>query len=229
MNNKHNIPSTNSREGYETGYEDGPDWDAVQERAELLTIPTDEGDRALDVYSHLCKDGSDIRALAAALHQVLVPGYQTRETDFVMAVESPSGESRHELATPDERQEIFDTAADHIQGLVQEYDDQNSKEFLERAANLVSLAIVSAHPYADGNGRTARYAGELLRGGPASENLVIAGSNRPDSGFRINSYVIKRDTSWQEALQTAASRDIPLAEVEMYHDAISRHFTTPYN
>lgn len=133
-----------------------------------------------------------------------------------------------ELVATDERDNIFETAADLLCQLAAKC-HENEEAYLERTGNIVALANVLAHIFADGNGRTARVMGDLLRYGPQSDNIRIAAASRakPGEGFRVNSYVPRRDNPY-DVLYSAASLDIPLRDQDSYSAATEQAFTTPY-
>lgn len=202
------------------------DWEAINERISELAIPQDSGERAYDVAHHLVRDGTDIKMLSFALHQALVPEYRTVEIDAPHSV--GDGEHSTQLAHPQERKAIFDTAAEHICSLIPEMErSEQYDSFLQRAGDLMGMAVVLTHLFAEGNGRTSRVLGELIAFGPQSENLRIAGTNRPERGFRISSYMPKSDTTAMQALETIAGIGIPLDDTDTYQAQLKRSVATP--
>ena len=221
--------STYDTTDYHTGYESTVKWENVQERIDILNFAMDPAARAEDIARNFSK-GDDIKALSFALHQVLVPDYATRETDFPMKVSNPSTGESHELAKPDERDQIFQHAGVLIEQLsaMRDGTPEDSKAFLERTAVVMALSIVLAHQFAEGNGRTARTIGELIYDGPSSEDLKIAAGNRPDKGFRMNSYTPDKSLSAIQALDYAASVGINLSNRKSYVEQASEHMATPF-
>lgn len=225
------VPQINeSREArYQRDYESTPEQKHVDERVEQLAIPLDPTERADDIIKNFANSGLDIDMLSQAVHQVLVPDIETKPTDYVMAVQGPDGISRKELAQPSERADLYEYAAKLIRELGELRDGENDEDFLERASSVIALALVQAHPYANGNGRTARFIGGLLRDGPQSEDLRVLGGERPESGFRISSYIPRDEAlSAQQVLQAAAALDTPLHDTQKYHDSSRKAFMTPF-
>lgn len=96
-----------------------------------------------------------------------------------------------------------------------------------------------AHIYENGNGRTARTLGELVHNGfdrnntDSAADLELLSTNRPDKGFRINSYVPTGEWSDGRAnkdpiafLDTVAALDAPF-DGASYALAARKAFTTP--
>lgn len=223
----HNPPEKYIRQDYPLE----PKWDDVKERLELLSIPDDPEQRAEEVVKDFASSGKDIYYLSMLVHQVAVPQIESIPTDYAMKVASPSGERPTILIDPNERMELFDYAASLIRELDSKRTEANSREFLERSSNIMALSIVLAHSYADGNGRTARLVGGLIRDGYSNnEDIELLSKNRPENGFRINSYVPRDSTKKpEEILQAAASLNVPLERSKEYEQSISSVFSTPYS
>lgn len=218
-------------DAYRTDRDPTADIEQVRARLDQLSIPSDVHDRADDVAKNFTRP-QDLQMLVAAIHDVAVPGIATREVDYMVDAESRDG-TRTALAAPDERQAIFESASAMINELAlrRRGNEANDQAFLDRVGNIVALAGVWAHSYADGNGRTARIVGDLLRYGPDSGNLGVAMKGRDEYGpddIRIASYVPKRDASPADALVAAASLDIPLDDEPRYLETTGSRFSTPY-
>jgi hypothetical protein len=229
---KESLPTNtnDSREArYRRDYDPTPEWSDVVERIEQINMPQDTHERANDVALNFGKRGVDIEMVAQAVHQVLVPHIETIPTDYSMQVASRDGGKQTELMRPEDRAEFFDQAAQLINKLNEQRDDGDDEAFLERASNVVALSIVLAHPYANGNGRTARLIGGLLREGPQSEDLKLLSTERPDSGYRINSY-LPRDEALTplEVLRAAADLETPLSKTEEYQQRAIEKFASPF-
>lgn len=223
--------SEQKSDAYRTDRDPSADIEHVQARLDQLSVPADVHDRADDIATNFARP-QDIRMLLAAIHDVAVPGIATREVDYTVHAESRDG-TRTALASPDERQAIFDSASMMINELarMRANNESHDQAFLDRVGNIVALAGVWAHSYADGNGRTARIAGDLLRYGPDSGNLGVAMKARDEYGpgdIRITSYVPKGDTSPADALAAAASLDIPFDDAPRYAEITGSRFSTPY-
>lgn len=223
--------ATHDRKGaYRIDRDANAEPEVVQARIDQLSIPVDVHDRANDVANHFTRP-EDLQMLLAAIHDVAVPGYATRETDF--AAQADNGrEAGTVLAQPHERASIFVTASEMIRELSSmRSGEQLDQAFLDRVGNIVAIASVWAHTYADGNGRTARITADLLRYGPESGNLAVAMKNRDEYGpgdIRISSYVPKNGLSAKEALRAAASLDVPMSDEHSYAELSGSAFSTPY-
>lgn len=216
-------------QNYHLEYDKNPDWQDVTERLAQLAIPVDPRDRVADVRRNFSR-GADLEALAMAMHQVLVPDTRTAPTHRSAEMVGPNGEVRTTLAQPQERQRIYDFAGTQLEALGAMYQPGQETEFLERAANVIALSVVLTHSFKDGNGRTARLLGDLIRNGPESEDLRLAGTNRPTTGARIPSYVPRKniDMSPYEIIAHAAQPDTPLADHDEYTKRREVVFSTPY-
>lgn len=214
---------------YRRDYDPTPEWSDVVERIDQIGIPQDAHERANDIAQNFGKRGVDIEMVTQAVHQVLVPHIETIPTDYNMQVASPHSDKQTELMRPEDRSEFFDQAAHLINELNERRSDATDEAFLERASNVVALSIVLAHPYANGNGRTARLIGGLLREGPQSEDLKLLSTERPESGYRINSYLPRDETLTPlEVLQAAADLETPLGDIEHYQRRSNDKFASPF-
>lgn len=219
------------KDAYRTNRDPIPDIDTVKERIAMIALPEDLNERASDIARNFRRP-EDIRLLLAAIHDVAVPGFATRETDFASVADNGHDEPTT-LASPEERTSVFGQASDLLNSLssMRMLDGSQDQAYLDRVGNVVALASVWAHTYADGNGRTARVTADLLRYGPNSANLEIAMKGRDEYGpedIRISSYVPKKTFSPSEALSIAASLDIPLLQEADYLERSGSAFTTPY-
>lgn len=229
---KESFPSNtndNREARYRRDYDPTPEWSDVAERIDQISVPQDLHERADDVALNFGKRGMDIEMVAQAMHQVLVPHIETIPTDYNMQVASPDGARQTELMHPEDRADFFDQAAKLIGELNDQRGEADDEAFLARASNVVALSIVLAHPYANGNGRTARVIGGLLREGPQSEDLKVLGTERPESGYRINSYLPRDETLTPlEVLRAAAALETPLSDTEAYQQNTYEKFATPF-
>lgn len=210
-------------------------WPDVYRAIEELNMPVDEGERAKQVAS---METDDYIAAAAILHSVLAPGSDVNPAEGTMKMASPDGETKRELAKPEERLEIFERAAGLIKDLADEAGPDEYRQFLDRAANLAALSVVLAHPFDDGNGRTARTLAHLIKSGfdnnsdAGLADLKTLGSNRPKQGFRIGSFmpsIKSQELTPLEVLKKAAALDIPLRDEERYVNESWDTFSSPYN
>lgn len=208
-------------------------WEAIYARFGELGMNVDAGRRAEDL-AHIT--GQGIMDVATRLHEVVVPGVEHTATDYTMSIAARDGTNKRPLMDPAERGPFFDHAAELVRKLATNKQPGEDEMFLKRVGNVVALSVVLAHPFADGNGRTARTMAHLIREGydgteSAQHDFQIIGGNRPPSGFRINSYVPTRqglEMSDMEKLDAAAGLDIPLAQHDAYNEAAQEVFTKPY-
>jgi hypothetical protein len=210
------------------------DQQKLQETIQWLGLPEDAGERAVAV-SRINTD--KLISAVAVLHSVLAPEADLNPTKGAMYVGSPDGTDKRQLVPPEDRLKIFEHVT-HLTGqLAKRIHKSASQAYLDRAANVIALGIVLAHPFEDGNGRTARVLAHLIRNGydgseKARDDIRVLGENRPSQGFRINSYVPTlegRDMSPIELLNAAASIDVALEAKQLYEMSTRSEFTTPYS
>ena len=178
----------------------------------------------------------DIMVASTLLHGVLAPNVDHAPTDYSMGLYAPDGSNRRTLMDPAERLPFYDQAAKLIQELAAHRQGGDDKQFLERAANVLAMTLVLAHPFADGNGRTARTLAHLVREGfdvdPTShDDLVTLGTNRPSDGG-IRSYLPHEEGNTLEPLallERAAALDIPLSDEAAYTYKRKSAFAIPYS
>jgi hypothetical protein len=184
---------------------------------------------------------SDYQAAIDIVHRKVASEHSHEAHPESVKLEDPhTGEVRHRAAHPAMRSDILRKALENSQALVAKYRHEGGDvdEVLQRCGNLAAFGIVLAHIYKDGNGRTARTIGELVHNGfnstdPHSvDDLRLASTNRPDTGFRINSYV--PTGGWAERaseepfafLDAVAAFDQPF-DGQSYIVATEGQFTTP--
>ena len=183
-------------------------------------------------------DAKGLLDIATSIHEIVAPDLTHVPHDKAVHIQSPGGSSRRELMKPGDRLSHFDHAAGLVQQLVEiNKADDNEQLLLNRISNVLALAVVQAHTFEDGNGRTARTLAQLIRegtgktGSEEQDNLMLASTNRPSTGFRINSFVPTGDgvnMSPNEILDKAAAVEIPLKEHGLYLEQQHRVFTSPY-
>ncbi len=212
------------------------DWDVVFGRIEQLSIPENKHARAEDIARHFSRD-VDIEMFGKALHDVLVPDVESMPTNYAMKLRNKSGELTRVLATPDMRAGIYQQAAEYIRQLAEmRRESTDDDAFLARAANIVALAIVQAHAYENGNGRTARVAAELICDGIQNrDDLILLGTERGrikrETGSSIQSFSqryesIDKGESDADVMSIAASLDIPLADRTTYFTKANMTFSS---
>lgn len=183
----------------------------------------------------------DYKAAADALHKKVAPEHSHDEhPDAVKITDPNTGEIRHYTAAPSERDSILGKALESAQLVAAKYRSEGGslEDALQRCSNLAAFGLVLAHRYENGNGRTARTMGELIHKGydssdPESvQDLLTVSANRPDKGFRINSYVPSGEWADHanaqplEFLDTVAALEQPLDD-HSYKEASRGMFTTP--
>ncbi len=182
--------------------------------------------------------GEGIFDLTQKIHKVVAPELSHEPFDKVMHIQAPDGSNKRELMQPAERMDHYNHAAELIRQLTDiEAGEEDQANVLKRAGNVLALAVVQTHTFEDANGRTARSLAQLVRegvgeqGGEPLDNLLLASKNRPDSGFRINSFVPINEGAAltpNEVLDRAAALDIPLEDSARYLDQRYRTFSSPY-
>lgn len=215
--------------------EQGTDvWADAYPRLVEMPVATDVHERAVQV-AHMT--GSGLQDFIRDVHTIVAPDVEHAPTKDAMHIEGKDGLNRRELMAPDERAACMEHAATLIRTLgerrVQAADDAM---FLKRAGHVAALAVVLTHTYPDGNGRTARTVGQLLRSGldpqdPESvDDMRVLSKNRPVHGWKVNSYVPTHDGVHMkpaEIMEAAASLDIPFADEQAYVDRTHSVFTKP--
>lgn len=212
-------------------------WTDVQQRLDLLNFPDDPKERAGEIVRDF-RSGFDIEMFARVIHQVVRPeDIESTPVDSAMSMRSAGGEQAQALAEPSERAAIDEYAAEMIQQLAEKRQDGDDQAFLRRVGNILALAIVGTHRYADGNGRTARTVAAFVRG-EHSEDIRLASMERDASqqelnGFRINGFMPtieaqQRGETIYDTIKAAAAMDIPLANTEDYVRHKSANFTSPW-
>ncbi|HET7827749.1 MAG TPA: Fic family protein, partial [Candidatus Saccharimonadales bacterium] len=179
----------------------------------------------------------DLVAAAAVLHSLLEPRSDPNPRDSASRMVSYSGEVTSELAKPEERMAIFEKAAELIHDLSKVANSDEARQFLDRAANLAALSVVLAHPFEDGNGRTARVLAHTIKIGfdnteKIRADLITLGTNRTRDGFRIGSFMPgfkSEGMTPQQILEVAASLEIPLSDEQTYITKSWEAFSSPYN
>ncbi len=169
-----------------------------------------------------------------ALHNYLVPEGQVGPITGQHSMSS--GEL---LAKPEDRLPIMEAAFKLSKDLIRAYKiaGGDPKNVLERIANLTAFSLLMAHPFKDGNGRTARTIAHAIRFGynknaDAANDLRIVSNERPETGFRHNSYTPRTGNTLPSEdpigfLGVLAASSIAFDQ-EKYHGAIQGMITTPY-
>jgi hypothetical protein len=198
-----------------------------------IGLPVDVTGRAADIAGF---SGTDLAAMGALIHRAVAPEANQNPTDFSMSVSSPDGSNKRALMDPEARFPLFEQATGLIHKLAQKMKPGEEQSFLNRAGNIAALTMVLGHPFEDGNGRTARTMAQLIRGGHDASNpesvgdLKLVSTNRPNEGFRINSFVPNSELKLapEQVLQAAAALDIPFSEGAQYSEVARQNFSTPY-
>jgi len=209
-------------------------WDAALVTIDQLGLSVDATER---VGQLTAMTGQGIMDVATTLHTALAPGLDHEPTTYTMHVSGPDGENRRPTLDPSERSVLFDEAAGLVRSLSEMDAPDNTEERLARIGDVVALAVLLAHPFEDGNGRTARTMAQLIREGydgseQAVKDFKVLGANRPTTGYRIKSYAPRTGVgdkmSPSELLAIAASLDIPLDENKKHVARKERAFDSPF-
>lgn len=217
-----------------------PNWEDLFQFLDEMNLPEDDSERAAQISRW---SADDIARNATLIHQKLSP-----KTDPVPSAErrsvSPFDDSdsigeKKELIEPENRYALFQAAVNEIHKLSPEA-GANPQAFLERAAYLTGTVIVLAHPFEDGNGRTSRVLGHVIKEGFSLsdyenvEDIKLIGKNRPANGYRVNSYVPATEMTEISVndpvsfLERVAAPEISLSNSEEYHKKLWQNLRTPY-
>ena len=204
----------------------------ILEFVERLKLDELGPEQRLDAIRHASPE-SFVFGLTA-VHQVVAPEADISPADYAMKMTDPRAENPDKLlAEPEQRMAIFDTAYTLAEQLVGKFDQEGGdiENVLERVANLAAFSIVLAHPFENGNGRTARTIGQLIRFGASTDvnrqDLLLCATERPlgEDSFRIDSYMPKGSPEPINYLHELAAMNVPFDQAK-YHQAAE--FTTPY-
>ena len=208
-------------------------FDETKHALERLQLNDDPNVRATQLLG-LTAEG--LLSAVTSIHEAVAPDEAHTLSPVARTIKSKDGATVAELMQPDERLPLFQSAISMISQIAENAQPDEAQIFLNRAGNVLALAIVLAHPFEDGNGRTSRVLGHAIREGyqdtaAYDQDLKTVSTNRPDSGFRINSYVPVNEgveLNPTELLAAAASVDIPLNRDDAYKQRVQSSFTTPY-
>ena len=213
---------------------------------DLIDLLSSTGYEGLDAEARLSLvEGASLEGYMGAvdaIHRKVAPDESPDlHPEPVKIVNPTTGEVRRYAARPEERAGIMTHALELAQRVARKYRAEGGSidDTLQRCGNLAAFGVVLAHNYENGNGRTARTLGELVHNGfdrarpDAIDDLATISANRPDSGFRINSYV--PSMGWSEGradedpmafLDVVAALDVPL-DSSSYALVAQTAFTTP--
>jgi hypothetical protein len=177
--------------------------------------------------------GFDAAGFVTAVHHAIRPHddmsptpYQTeirnRNTDELIAT----------MASPEERWQIIQTAADLITQLGSDIKPGFDFFFLERAGDIMALATVLAHPFEDGNGSTARVIAEIITNGTPNERrsrLLTLSTERKmyDTNPVLPFSPLITGKSNIELLRKMSVLEIPLINITDYALQSVKLFTSP--
>lgn len=176
-------------------------------------------------------------AAVAVIHQKLTPEGDPNPMPRPMGVTDNKVKTVF-TAEPENRYGILEHAFNKSKELISKYRAEGGslRNVLERCGNLAAFSIVLAHSFRDGNGRTARTMGELIKFGYQKSDpdsiryLNFISKGRPKQGFRVSSYVPKIDDADKNPLgflDFVAATNLPF-EDSLYLDKVHRgNFTTP--
>jgi hypothetical protein len=193
----------------------------------------------LSLVEHASVD--DYMGAVDVIHRKVASEHSHDPHPIAVSFVGKDGQVSSYAAQPEERAGIMRHALEAAKQVAQKYRQEGGsiEDALQRCGNLAAFGVVLAHNYENGNGRTARTLGELVHNGFDSSNpesvsdLAMVSANRPDKGFRINSYVPTGEWADGRAnqdpiafLDAVAALDIPLDSAG--YSAVARSkFTTP--
>ena len=207
----------------------------VYEAIAALELSSNPIERARQIAQNTTSEG--ILSAITGLHRALAPDVPHVASDVARTLQDPrTGEVTSVLMDPDKRVPFFEQASVVIRALGEQINPGEEQAFLNRAGNVLALSVVLAHNFEDGNGRTARTLAHAMRYGsevtPSSqEEFDLVSTNRPEHGFKINSYCpVKqgKDMSQDQLVVAAAAFDIPLSDQAGYQKHVDAHFAIPY-
>ncbi|HPR10674.1 MAG TPA: Fic family protein [Candidatus Saccharibacteria bacterium] len=210
--------------------QDYPDTIGILQLPYKLKIPRNFGERAALLSNYTLVDWETV---IDEVHAVVAPGSPTEQTSYQMYVQNPDGNNRQPLMAPVDRTPFVERSISKIAELSTVVTADTVEAFLRRLANVVGLMIVEAHPYRDGNGRTARTVAQLVRGDINSQDydddLQLVAKSRPTEGYRINSFRKRHDAMPPDSIIDALiSSDIPLSDTIAYTKRVHDVIWTPY-
>lgn len=219
------IISVDNASAEETYIEDLP----LIDRISLYDAP-----KRVEAFATL--DTADWQAIFDQIHKRAVPGIGEDYNEGAMKVKSPDGASVTELMAPEERQPFFDDICTGLKQWLEtnKADAAHAQEVLDRLSNAIAIALVCAHPYKDGNGRTARTVAGLIRlktkDADYMDDLQQLFANRPDEGKRISSFLPKKtiDMTPKDRVAALIAPDIPLSDDQAYKQRVSELIATPF-
>jgi len=205
---------------------------SLMEALEKLGFDIDVHERAEFVAS---LGAEDLAMMSAVIHSKVAPDVDQNPVDTPMSV--GASERTTILTEPENRFRLFEEAAEYIQKLAADTQPGEEQLFLNRACNLAALAVVLAHPFEDGNGRTARTLSLLIRDGYNPQDavfrkdLALAATARPIDEYRIESFAPKfvDNKVDNDVLAAAASLDVPFTDTDSYAKRVYASFSSPYS
>lgn len=193
----------------------------------LELLPTDYKDRADNISSF---DGGDWDTFIGIVHMYVAPASDPEHTQRQMYVKNPDGSSRKALMSSEERRPYFERSIDKIMRYTKKSDwHMYPQEHLIRVAFAIAMMIVEAHPYEDGNGRTARTIAHLICGAPEDTKLLAelylnrySDDSSLSHGTKLNSYK-RLDTcelSPDEIIDYILAENLPLYKLTEYNKRV---------
>lgn len=179
-------------------------------------------------------EGKDLVHMAKSIHAVVAPDANHDMQSKAAKIQAKAGFHRPvRLMKPTERPAFFDRSCELIRTLGIHTTQQDEPAFVARTANVVALTIALAHPFEDGNGRTARtLAHAILHGAPATElamqPLAAMATKRSDHGVVVDSYAPRADrVQAMPFIEAVAALDIPIQNTAAYTAHIEQLFHVP--
>lgn len=210
--------------------------DPALQAVESLQLSSNSAERAQQVNDAMTAE--NLLTVLTMVHEGVAPDVAHVPSAIARNIVDPrSGEATTSLARPEERLPLFTHAAELVKGLYGGMKPGEEQLFLNRSANIIALSGVLAHTFEDGNGRTSRTLAHAIREGSQIDEsnidtYAILAGNRPEAGYKINSYVPSgegKNLSAADLLDRVASIEIPLSETQEYESVARKNFNQPYN
>lgn len=215
--------------------------------AESLPILSSPPQEKVLLFGQL--NGVGLSSLILSTHFLLCPRTDPNPTVFETVIYKDGSTIVDEPVKPNDRFAFIDVVSKMINSVSKKSQDAGLTEesiqaALVRISNLIALATVISHPSEDGNGRTSRALCMLTRFGIPKEDQDLSlfaelTQDHPDIKSRPQGEIIRpiikdgqhRYKSWADALNFAASPNIPLSKEgqEEYEKGYSAHYTTIFS
>ena len=211
------------------GFEDNPQ-KRIADLVEAIQLPVDPAQKVAELARF---DADDWVSMIELAHYAVAPGVGEQHSQDAMTVKSPDGSSETILMSPDQRVAFLSDSFASTSRLLAKNKQEDSQALLDRVSNTIAMAVVCAHPYNDGNGRTARTVAGLIKldanGSGFGADMAALSTNRPDAGFRITSFAPKNpDIDPKDLIIALLAEDIPIDDIDSYKKRVQELIATPF-